>query len=73
MDAAALPADRAINAYLWALRENADADRLEAITEALQPPLTLRRNGVPAWYGSDEDAWAEWDRQTSSPQQRRNG
>jgi hypothetical protein len=37
---------------------------MEQIDEALTPPRTYRtQSGTPAWYGSDEDAWAEFARQ----------
>jgi hypothetical protein len=31
--------------------------------ELLKPPVTAKVGGVPAWYGSDDDAWAEFQRQ----------
>lgn len=65
VDASALPADRAVAAYLFALREHADETRRAAIEEALRPPLTYRVKGAPAWYGSDEDAWSEFARQAT--------
>lgn len=52
-----------MNAYLFALREYADEDTLARIDEALEPPLTAKVGAVPAWYGSDEDAWAGWEGQ----------
>jgi hypothetical protein len=55
-----------VNAYLYAIRENADEDDLARIEDALTPPTTYRNaSGVPAWYGSDDDAWAEFERQTT--------
>jgi hypothetical protein len=30
--------------------------------KGLEPPNTYKYNGAPAWYGSDEDAEAEWRR-----------
>lgn len=63
VDLASLPADRAVNAYLWAIREHANEDRLAQIDAALEPPRSYRVQGAPAWYGSDEDAWAEFARQ----------
>ena len=57
LDAIALPADRAVNAYLSALRENADEKELARLEAALTPPA---RGGVPSWWESDEAAAAEW-------------
>lgn len=58
IDAIALPADRACNAYLYAIRESADEKDLAKIEEALTPPSTFKAGGRPAWYGSDEEASA---------------
>ena len=63
LDAIALPVDRALNLYRYAILEHADEKQREKITEALTPPKDARFGGVPAWYGSDEDAWAEFARQ----------
>lgn len=45
--------------FLHRLREVCDKDEWAQIESALEPPLdmTLDEDGVPAWYGSDEDAW----------------
>jgi hypothetical protein len=48
--------------YLFSIREHATDETLTQIDEALQPPTTYRKNGAPAWYGSDDDAWAEFQR-----------
>lgn len=56
----ALPLDRALALYLFAVREHADEETRSKIDEALAPPLTARRDGVPAWYGSDDDAWSQF-------------
>jgi hypothetical protein len=61
-----LSADRACAAYLFALREHADKDRQQAIDKALEPPLSMRVDSRPVWFGSDEDAWAEWQTQMKS-------
>ena len=66
VDLSTLPADRACNAYLYALREHADEDRLAQIDAALEPPRSYRVGGAPAWYGSDEDAWAQFASQARS-------
>lgn len=29
----------------------------------LEPPHLKDETGAPIWYGSDEDAWAEFERQ----------
>lgn len=63
LDAIALPVDRAVNLYRHALFEHADEKQRDKINEALTPPKTFKVGGVPAWYGSDEDAWAEFARQ----------
>jgi hypothetical protein len=63
LDAIELPPDRAANLFLFTIRSNADEARLSEIDEALTPPRSLKFGGVPAWYGSDEDAWAEFSRQ----------
>jgi hypothetical protein len=63
IDAITLPPDRAINLYRYAIFEHADDKEREKINEALTPPKTAKFGGVPAWYGSDEDAWAEFTRQ----------
>jgi hypothetical protein len=52
-----------VNAYLFALREHADEKERDRITEALKPPRTYKVAGAPAWYGDDDDAWAEFARQ----------
>jgi len=58
-----------VNAYLFAIRENADDEQRDKIDEALTPPLTARApDGRPAWYGSDEDAWGAFSQ--SFPQTR---
>jgi len=49
-----------VNLYRFALLEAADEKEREKIEQALQPPITAKRRGVPTWYGSDEDAEAEW-------------
>jgi hypothetical protein len=58
-----LPPDRAVNAYRYAIYENADEKQREKIDEALTPPKNAKIGGVPAWYGSDEDAWQSFMRQ----------
>lgn len=63
LDAITLAPDRAANLFLFAIRNNADEKRLEELDDALRPPKRMKVNGVPAWYGSDEDAWAEFTRQ----------
>jgi hypothetical protein len=45
------------------ITENADADKRIEIMEALKPPVSAKVGGVPVWYGSDEDAWADFQRQ----------
>lgn len=57
-----MPADRVCHLYRYLLERNADEDTREQIARALEPPVTYRVNGAPAWYGSDEDAWAEFAR-----------
>lgn len=52
-----------MNAYLYAIRENATEEQLAEIDAALEPPVTYRHKGAPVWYGSDDDAWAEFARQ----------
>lgn len=59
-----MSADRAVNTYLYAIRENANEDDLKLIEEALTPPPQYRVQGVPAWYGSDDDAWTEFATQS---------
>ena len=66
IDAAALPADRGFNLYLWAIREHADDERRAAIDRALEPPVTMRVDNRPAWFGSDEEVWSEWQTQARS-------
>jgi len=56
----------AISLYLFALRYNADERRIAQIEEALTPPVTYRVAGAPAWYGDDDDAWSEFERQVRS-------
>jgi len=51
--------------YLWAIRENAGEKQLEEIDRALEPPRSFRHAGAPSWYGSDEDAWAEFSAQVT--------
>jgi hypothetical protein len=52
-----------MNLYLFAIRENADDEAMATIDRALEPPLSMTRGGVPAWYGSDEDAWESFSYQ----------
>ena len=59
-----MSADRAVNTYLYAIRENANEDDLLLITEALTPPRQYRVNGVPSWYGEDDDAWQQFATQS---------
>lgn len=63
IDASSLSADRACHAYLFAITEHADEKDRERIMEALKPPASFKVGGTPAWYGSDDDAWAEFVRQ----------
>ena len=63
IDAIALPPDRAVNLYRHAIYEHADEKQKEKIDEALTPPKTSKFGGVPAWYGSDEEAWTQFVRQ----------
>lgn len=63
IDAIALSPDRAVNLYRHAIYENADDKQKEKIDEALTPPKTAKIGGVPAWYGSDEEAWTQFVRQ----------
>lgn len=51
------------NLYLYAVREHASEETLAKIDEALQPPATWRVKGAPAWYGDEDDAWADFARQ----------
>lgn len=47
------------------LREWATEEQLDAIAEALEPPVDWRdpRTGLPAGWSDDEaDEWAEWER-----------
>lgn len=55
---------RAINLYLFMLREWADDKQRNEIDRALRPPLTWRdpRTGLPADWGDEADEWAEWER-----------
>jgi hypothetical protein len=64
IDAIALPPDRAVNLYRFAITENADEKEREKIEDALRPPVHLRVNSTPVWYGSDDDAWSQFARQT---------
>ena len=50
-----------MNLYLFALRENATDEQILEIEEALTPPVVAKVGNVPAWYGSDEDAWTEFN------------
>jgi len=43
--------------------ENADEQERERVSEALKPPRHFKFGNAPAWYGSDDDAWAEFVRQ----------
>jgi hypothetical protein len=54
-----------VNAYLYSIREHASQETLDQIEEALQPAVTDKVGGEPAWYGSDDDAWAEFARQVT--------
>lgn len=60
IDAISLPVDRAYNLFLYRAREHADEKQRAAIDKALEPPVTYKVNGRPAWYGDDEDAWQEF-------------
>jgi hypothetical protein len=62
IDAIGLPADQAINLYLYALTEHADQETRERINRALESPVQFRMNGAPAWYGDDDDAWATFQK-----------
>jgi hypothetical protein len=59
-----MSADRAVNTYLYAIREHASEEDLETIEEALTPPRTYRVGGVPSWYGDDDDAWQQFASQS---------
>lgn len=50
--------------FLARLRDVCTKDEWAQIEQELEPPLdsTLDAEGVPAWYGSDEDAWASFER-----------
>lgn len=48
---------------MYAITENASDEDIAKIQAQLEPPDERDENGVPAWYGSDEDAWAEFERQ----------
>jgi hypothetical protein len=52
-----------VNLYRYAIYENADEKQREKIDEALTPPKRVKFGGVPAWYGSDEEAWTQFLRQ----------
>jgi len=50
---------------LFASKQHADERRLDEIERALTPPVTAKTvDRRPAWFGSDEDVWAEWKKQT---------
>jgi hypothetical protein len=49
-----------VNLYLFAIKEHADDKQMAEIESALEPPLTAKTNGVPTWYGSDDDAWQDF-------------
>ena len=49
--------------YLYAMTEHASDEQIAQIHAQLDPPDRKDENGVPRWYGSDEDAWAEFERQ----------
>ena len=51
-----------MNLYLYAIREHASDETLAEIDEALKPPVTAKVGNVPAWYGSDDEAWAEFEK-----------
>jgi len=59
-----MSADRAVNTYLYAIREHADEKDLATIEEALTPPRQYRVRGVPSWYGDDDDAWQQFASQS---------
>lgn len=52
-----LPVDRVVNLYLFAIKEHASDKDLVDIDNALEPPSTYRQDGIPSWYGSEDDAW----------------
>ena len=59
VDPGELSARRAVNLYLFAVREWADEERLDMIEAAIEPPNqwdSLRR--TPVWWKDDEDAWS---------------
>ena len=45
------------------MREYATEETLAQIDKALEPPKEARHDGTPMWYGSDDDAWAEFEHQ----------
>jgi hypothetical protein len=51
-----------VNLYLFAVREHASEETLAEIEEALKPPVTAKIGDTPIWYGSDDDAWADFER-----------
>jgi len=56
-----LPVDRALNAYLYAIREHAKDETLDRIEEALEPPNrwdAIRE--APVWWVDEDDAWASF-------------
>ena len=50
------------------MREWANEETLDRIEAALAPPNRIDPDtGTPMWYGSDEDAWAEFEREARTP------
>jgi hypothetical protein len=43
--------------------EHAEERERERIEDMLRPPVTAKVGRVPVWYGSDDDAWAEFANQ----------
>jgi len=55
-----------VHLYRFALLEHADEKERDQILSALKPPVRAKIGGVPAWYGSDDDAWQNFAKQARS-------
>lgn len=61
LDAITLTWDRACSLWRMAALDGLRGWERDKLLADLEPPMTLRVGGVPAWYGSDEEAWADFN------------
>lgn len=59
----------AAKAYENMIRSTGDEQLIASFEDAIEPPNVINEDtGMPDWYGSDEEAWGEFQAQFQTAQ-----